>query len=313
MKTLRQIIDRVRARPNTAWALATLVETEGSTYRKPGARLLADATGETRLGVLSGGCLEGEIAAHAGEIIGGAPPRLLAYDTRRLFGCDGLVRILIERVAPLTEGANLLDATGCALEQRRCCRVATQFLEEPLGSRLLTENELVIERHGVFAHEIPLAVRLLLFGSGPEIEPLREIAGTLGWLAETYTHPDELPLDFLPDSQTAALVMTHKFGRDLAALDRLLPLGLRYVGLLGPRRRHRQLLAQLGELGRLDPAALDALYAPAGLDIGSEAPEEIALSIASEVCSVLAGRQGGALRDRATAIHLAEGEESQVA
>ena len=54
-----------------------------------------------------------------------------------------------------------------------------------------------------------------------------------------------------------------------------------------------------------DPASLDALYAPAGLDLGSEAPEEIALSIISEVSAILAERHGGHLRDRATAIHLA--------
>jgi xanthine dehydrogenase accessory factor len=108
-------------------------------------------------------------------------------------------------------------------------------------------------------------------------------------------------------------VMTHNFGRDLAALGRLLPLGLRYLGLLGPRKRHRQILAQLSELGCLDLATLGPLHSPAGLDIGSEAPEEIALAIASEVFAVLAGRHGGHLRERATAIHLAPTTERQVA
>ncbi len=112
------------------------------------------------------------------------------------------------------------------------------------------------------------------------------------------------PADFRSDAQTAALVMTHHFGRDLLALARLLPLELRYLGLLGPRRRSRQLVAELGE--RLDPSTLGALHAPAGFDIGSEAPEEIALAIVSEISAVLAGRHGGHLRERADAIHLAD-------
>jgi xanthine/CO dehydrogenase XdhC/CoxF family maturation factor len=97
--------------------------------------------------------------------------------------------------------------------------------------------------------------------------------------------------------------MTHNFGRDLAALDRLLPLRLAYLGLLGPRKRHGELLAQLQEYREVDPSWMANLYAPAGLDIGSEAPEEIALSIVSEVAAVLFKRRGGFLRDRVPAIH----------
>jgi len=313
MKSLQRIIHRIRIQPSTPWALATLVETQGSTYCKPGARLLADTSGETRIGVLSGGCLEEEVAAHAADIIHGAPPRLLSFDTRRLYGCDGVVRILIEKLPASAHGENLLDRLGSALDRRECRRIATAFQGKQLGSRLLAPDELVIEQPGTFVHEVPLPVRLLLFGSGPEIGPLRQIAETLGWVAQQFRHPSELPDDLRVDSQTGALVMTHNFGRDLAALDRLLPLGLRYIGLLGPRKRHRQILAQLTELRRLDPATLGQLHSPAGLDIGSETPEEIALAITSEVAAVLAERHGGHLRDRATAIHVAPSAERQVA
>jgi xanthine/CO dehydrogenase XdhC/CoxF family maturation factor len=107
--------------------------------------------------------------------------------------------------------------------------------------------------------------------------------------------------------------MNHNFGRDLLALDRLLPFRLRYVGLLGPRKRHAELLARLSEYR---PLEVDAggrnLFAPAGLDIGSEAPEEIALAIVSEVAAVLSGRRGGFLRERKNDIHaiIAVGREA---
>jgi xanthine/CO dehydrogenase XdhC/CoxF family maturation factor len=98
--------------------------------------------------------------------------------------------------------------------------------------------------------------------------------------------------------------MNHNFGRDLLALDRLLPLQLRYVGLLGPRKRHAELLARLSEYRPLDfESGVGKLHAPAGLDIGSEAPEEIALAIVSEVAAVLSDRRGGSLRERKSDIH----------
>jgi xanthine/CO dehydrogenase XdhC/CoxF family maturation factor len=93
--------------------------------------------------------------------------------------------------------------------------------------------------------------------------------------------------------------MTHNFGRDLLALDRALRLRLGYVGLLGPTKRHAELLGRLSEYRPLNfEVDLQNLFAPAGLDIGSEAPEEIALAIVSEVAAVLAERRGGFLRER---------------
>jgi xanthine dehydrogenase accessory factor len=68
VKALQQIIRRVAKNPSSSWALATLVQAEGSTYRKPGARLLVDSYGGT-LGVLSGNCLEEEIADRGRKVI----------------------------------------------------------------------------------------------------------------------------------------------------------------------------------------------------------------------------------------------------
>jgi xanthine/CO dehydrogenase XdhC/CoxF family maturation factor len=74
--------------------------------------------------------------------------------------------------------------------------------------------------------------------------------------------------------------------------------------LLGPRKRHADLLARLSEHRPADfDGGFRRLFAPAGLDIGSEAPEEIALSIVSEVAAVLSKRRGGFLRERRSDIH----------
>jgi xanthine dehydrogenase accessory factor len=303
VKALQQIIRRVAENPSRPWALATLVQTKGSTYRKPGARLLVDSEGGT-LGVLSGGCLEEEIARHGQKVIDDASPVLLSFDTRRLYGCDGQLKTLVEPLPAAGENGNLITEIGRLLGNREVCRVRTCFEGDTLGSELLAPDALLAQRRGIFIDTVPLPVRLLLFGTGPEIEPITQLADNLGWVIECFGHPSELAEDFRPDAQTAALVMTHNFGRDLLALDRLLPLQLRYVGLLGPRKRHAELLARLSEYRSLD-FDLDGrtLFAPAGLDIGSEAPEEIALSIVSEVAAVLSNRRGGFLRERKSDIH----------
>jgi xanthine dehydrogenase accessory factor len=303
VKALQQIIQRVADNPSRPWALATLVQTEGSTYRKPGARLLVDSDGGT-LGVLSGGCLEEEIGRQGQKVIDHRSPVLLTFDTKRLYGCDGQLKILVEPLPAAGQNGNLITRIGQLLGNREVCRIRACFDGDTLGSELLASDVLLAEQPGILIDTVPLPIRLLLFGTGPEIEPITQLAGNLGWVVERFGHPSELAEDFHPDAQTAAIVMTHNFGRDLLALDRLLPLQLRYVGLLGPRKRHAELLARLSEYRSLD-FNLDGgtLFAPAGLDIGSEAPEEIALSIVSEVAAVLSERRGGFLRERKSDIH----------
>ena len=117
MKALQQIIRRVAENPSRPWALATLVQTEGSTYRKPGARLLVERNGKT-LGVLSGGCLEEEIARHGQKVIDELSPVLLSFDTKLLYGCDGQLKILVEPIPAAGPNGNLITAIGRALKSR---------------------------------------------------------------------------------------------------------------------------------------------------------------------------------------------------
>jgi xanthine dehydrogenase accessory factor len=305
MKALRQIFDQVLREPSRPWALATLVRTEGSTYRKPGAMLLVGEDGETT-GVLSGGCLEEEIGRIGLKVMHEHQPVLTTFDTRRLYGCEGYLEIFIEPISAAGTKGNVLTAIAEKISRREICRTRTSY-QAPSGfTELLPDKALIVEKPGVFVQTIPLPVRLLLFGSGPEIQPLRFFAAGLGWEIRDYSHPNDLEENFVIDDQTAAVVMTHNFGRDLAALDRLMPLRFPYLGLLGPKRRQAALLARFQDFRELDPEWIHTLHAPAGLDIGSETPEEIALSILAETSAVLARRKGGFLRDKATPIHSPE-------
>ena len=101
--------------PEVALALATLVQVEGSSYRQPGARLLVDAEGRVLAGAVSGGCLEGDIAARAGEVCARGEAIRLTYDLRAdletIWGfgaaCDGVAHLLLE---PLPDPSWLAEA-----------------------------------------------------------------------------------------------------------------------------------------------------------------------------------------------------------
>lgn len=309
MKSLERILTAACRERDHPWALATLVRTVGSTYRRPGARLLISPDGPT-IGVLSGGCLEEEIARIGLEVMAEKSPKLVPFDTQRLYGCDGKLTIFIERIEPAGDTGNFLTAVAARIKRREICRTRISYSEPDARSELQPDHALVIDHEDCFLEIHPLPVRLLLFGDGPEIAPICLFAAGLGWCVSAYHHPSELPADFVTDSQSAAVVMTHNFGRDFAALERLLPLKLPYLGLLGPKRRHLDLIARLQEIRELEPVWLENLFSPAGLDIGSETPEEIALAIVSEAAAVLADRRGGFLRNRVTGIHSVSAEEA---
>lgn len=162
--------------------------------------------------------------------------------------------------------------------------------------------------------------RLAVFGAGDDAAPLAVIGAQAG-LSVTltdhrpaYADPQRHPAAaavlhaadaadavrrIAPGPRTACVSVTHDYLRDAAILAALKETPAAYVGVIGPRSRAERLIAESGwETG--DPGRL---YCPAGLDIGAQTPEEIALSVVAEVLGVLSARTAGHLRDRAGPIH----------
>jgi xanthine dehydrogenase accessory factor len=176
----------------------------------------------------------------------------------------------------------------------------------------------------VFVERIQPPVPLIVFGAGHDAMPVVRLAKELGWHVTLVDHrpayataarfpradrivvggPAGMSSKIRMTGETLALVMTHNYLRDLEWLGLLLPSPARYVGLLGPRRRADQLLADLQQR-RVQPTGdqLSRFYAPVGLDIGAESPFEVALSIVSEMQTVMTRQQGGHLRERKRPIH----------
>ncbi|MBE9063007.1 XdhC family protein [cf. Phormidesmis sp. LEGE 11477] len=169
------------------------------------------------------------------------------------------------------------------------------------------------------------AISLSIFGAGHDAVPLAVIAKQLGWsvtVIDTQARPssrkrfaiaDEVclataatlpPSSHAIDSRSAAVIMTHNYHADLALLKSQLFEPWSYLGLLGPKSRRNRLIIELQSQGlAIKPDQIEKLNSPVGLDIGAETPEEIALSILSEIQAVLTNKPGRSLKHKITAIH----------
>jgi xanthine dehydrogenase accessory factor len=117
-------------------------------------------------------------------------------------------------------------------------------------------------------------------------------------------HSESLCEVVAPTVRAAAIIMSHNYERDLDYLEALARSEVAYIGVLGPRARTERLLRDLESRGRPFPESMLArLFAPIGLDVGGDGAEAIALSIVSEVSSVMHGRPGAHLREGSAAIH----------
>lgn len=158
-------------------ALATVVQTEGSAYRRPGARMIITESGET-CGTISGGCLERDVALRAAVVIKSGAAHLIEYDTRGDeeivwglgLGCNGVVRVLLESLNEASAGARALQFIEDCLLKRQSGIVATLIAHEgervgedrgtEIGARLLLDEKLNVCGQSLFCEELAARVRL---------------------------------------------------------------------------------------------------------------------------------------------------------
>jgi xanthine/CO dehydrogenase XdhC/CoxF family maturation factor len=228
----------------------------------------------------------------------------------RTSGCTGSYALFAEDGTQRNERPFLKPCSDDAVERlERTDTAERNFLHEGALVRALLQR-------------ITPPLRLVICGSGPDTVPLVNFALQLGWDTHILAAPSSSALDLPPscrvwrtapeeffanhnaDPRTFAVIMSHHYGRDLAFLKATLSQAFRYVGLLGPARRRNSILNELADLGFLpEEEVLKKLHSPAGLDIGADGPEEIALSIVSEIQAVSRNCPGPPLRNRSCPIH----------
>ena len=262
-------------------ALATVVSVRGSSYRRPGARLLVPEEGSP-IGLISGGCLEEEAARLAREALALDAPMLVTIDHSAEgdelwgmgLGCRGVIELLAE---PPEMAAETLEALSAARIEGRPTYLLTG-LDGERRRLTATEADALGERAALaVAHGRPTVIgeavldpilpplHLVVCGAGPDAGPL-VAGGAAPGLARRRRRPAALvaagrigspalgsstssrprpPRPSGAGEWTAAVVMSHDYLRDAAFVGGFLGRGVTYLGILGPRDRTERLLAEL--------------------------------------------------------------------
>ena len=173
-----------------------------------------------------------------------------------------------------------------------------------------------IESAGVFTEVHVPPPRLVICGAGDDAMPLSACASQVGFRVTVVDHrPAHLSSERFPDAERIErrpadgldglplgpraypVVMTHSFEHDREWVRRLLGTDVPYIGLLGPRARGDEILHQI------DAVATGRLFAPVGLRLGADGPEQVAVSIVAELLAVVTSSAPRHLRDEEGVIH----------
>jgi len=353
---LTAILEFYRAhKRDEALVLATVVATDGSTYRKAGAMMLI-ATNGSYCGLISGGCLEADLATHARTVFADGLARDVSYDLSQGddftwglgLGCDGVIHLLLQRL-DASEGFGFLQTLKQAWKAKssgllslvtsssspsnpagsfalQCgaefCSGNSELLtsvHSPQGStfsrghdmsRRFWQDSLKLADGKVDVLLIPIMPppAILICGAGHDALPVARLAVEMGWDCTIVDHrsgfarADRFPsachvVTLQPNALgakinlahiDATIVMTHHLEHDRQYLTQAIDAKVSYIGLLGPIARKNRLLSEIG--------VEDVhVHGPAGLDIGAEMPESIALAIVAEIHAFLNQRDGHTL------------------
>lgn len=293
--------------------LATVVDLDGSSYRKPGVRMLISEKGQMT-GAISGGCVEKEIKRQSTSVFKTKTAKIMTYDGRYRLGCEGLIYILIESFEPNQEFLNFFSKT---IESRTSFTIESHYSKnagshQNLGSIFYFFNTpyplnhtITTNNHYIFKQVLPPNFRILLFGYEHDAVELCKFSSMCGWDVEIFSSSPEIEhlhlfssaktihhiqsdeiKNIKIDKETALVLMTHNFAKDLSYLLELSKHSNypNYIGVIGSKKRMSQLESALFEhLPNINEEFLDLIHGPAGLKIGSITPQEIAISILSEI------------------------------
>ena len=234
-----------------------------------------------------------------------------------VFKTEGTATEIGDRILLNPDGSIVSTITNPELENIVLGDLQLVLQQQQSATQLYSFSKLTAE---VFLEVIQPPTSLVIFGAGFDVLPVVRLAKQLGWyvtvidpLARSQTverfpecdrvilgSADEASSQIEFDERTVVVAMSHNYLYDLEFLQTLNTIALKYLGILGPKKRTNRLLQDLKYEGCSLP---EQLYSPVGLDIGADNPEAIALSIIAEIQAVTQNRKGGFLKDRLTSIH----------
>ncbi len=315
--------------------LASVVHLEGSSYRKPGVRMLISED-LTSVGAVSGGCVEKEIIQRSKPVFVDEKPKIITYDGRYRLGCEGILYILIE---PFFVDDDFLKEFSKATTKRETLKIESHYTKQDeafgnFGSVISFQNNKQFsfsdafysqnkdDTH-VFTQILQPAFKLIIIGGEHDAVKLCKIASNLGWEVAIITSvKDSKQISDFPgansvignspetiqfsdiEENTAIVIMNHSYVQDLKYLVKLAEYKPKYIGILGAPNRRERLFNELFEfVPDISDDFLECIYTPAGLHIGAQTPEEIAVSIVAEILAVIRKKEPFSLRKINGKIH----------
>ncbi len=321
---MREILETLErwAADGTPVAIATVVDTERSAPRQPGA-VLAVSEGGDVAGSVTGGCVEPAVYGEAREVLAGGDPRLKTYgiaDEEAFevgLPCGGTVHIFVDRLDP-----ELVAPIAEAVREERPIALEIRITGEEAGAKRLVgldddgpaaqllargETGIVDTPEGqLFVSSFAPRPAMYVFGAVDHAAAVAEIGQFLGFRVticdarakfvtrERFPDVDELvvewPDKFLAgapvDERTAICVLTHDHKFDVPVLKVALETPAGYIGAMGARRTNEDRAERLRAEGVTDDE-LARIHAPIGLKIGSRSPQEVAVAVAAEIVQVM--------------------------
>lgn len=323
----KEILEAAFTNKHLKHTLATVVALDGSSYRKPGVRMLISENG-IMTGAVSGGCVEKEVLHQAGSVFRTQVPKVISYDGNYRLGCNGVLYILIEPFE-VSDGDYLLIQEE--LKARRSFSMTSYFEKEEEENRYfgsifrLKSSETIFFRQDFalneniaqFRQNFSAISQLVIIGTEHDAVSLSNAAVQLGWevsiigsprdpkskanfpgVTEIFHLDPEAIGSLAFDQHTAIVLMNHNYARDLHFLLELDKTAAFYIGVLGSFKRKEKLLNDLLEkdIG-LDTDFIDRIFSPAGINIGAVTPQEIAISILGEIIAIKKDREIPSLRN----------------
>ena len=241
-------------------ALVTIVSSNGSTPQRVGAKMLVFADGRI-VGTVGGGCYEHDAIGKARQVLTTRKPTTVKYDLNDDFAeetglvCGGQMEVFIEPI----EASPSVYIFGAGHVGYYLAKMAH---DAGFGVH-------VIDDRAAFAN-----TERFPFAASVVVDDIPQ------WLAQA-----QIP------STAYAVIVTRGHRNDLDVLRGLAPRDLRYIGLIGSRAKVARLYDQLlAEVPNFNPALLERIHAPIGLDLGAVTPQEIAVSITAELIAVRRGK-----------------------
>jgi xanthine dehydrogenase accessory factor len=292
---------------NASYVLATITGTQGPTYRKPGTMMLIDADGKCT-GLLSGGCLEADIALHAQEVLLSNKTMLLTYDLKADaellwglgLGCDGVITILLQPLTPTNSHLDFIPLLSAIATRKPGCYQQNITDKQAPFARFVEQEApcLTLDNDKISIPVIP-PISIAICGAGPDAEPVVYLAQQLGWNIHLWDHRKQYlaqpcfnlcqhKLKIRAEQASsgnfkdldAIVIMSHNLANDSQFLAKSLAENVNYIGLLGPMNRRDKIFSE-HQIKSDDVKG--QIYGPVGLELGGRSPQAIALSIVAEI------------------------------